>query len=79
MTVRCKMKLVSITSFPQTTQQRFRFEVSYDDSIPEDQRFYKYTPSGHMEILVDNPRVQETYKMGDYYYFDSVPVPAKVS
>ena len=79
MTVRCKMKLVSITCFPNTTQQRFRFEVSYDDSIPEDQRFYKYTPTGHMEITVDNPLVQESYQLGNSYYFDSVPVPAKVS
>lgn len=77
MVVRCKMRLDEIRSYPNTTQQTFIFNVCYDDKIPEDQRFYKYTPSGHMQITVDNPNVQESYKLGNYYYFDSIQVPQK--
>lgn len=46
----------------------FKFQAMYDPDLPEDQRFAKATPSGTLEILVDNPAVQ--YELGAYYYLD---------
>lgn len=77
MTVRCKMKLTEIHKLDYG-QTRFVFQTFYDSSIPEDQRFYKATPSGEIRLLVDNPKVIESYQVGKYYYFDSIPVPEPV-
>lgn len=46
----------------------FRFSAAYDDSIPEDQRFSRYTPSGELKITIDNPSVDFT--PGKQYYLD---------
>lgn len=50
----------------------YRFQAAYDPDLPEDQRFAKATPSGSLEILVDNPNVQ--FKLGANYYLDITPV-----
>lgn len=73
--IRAKFKLSSVTNFPGTTQQRFHFDAVYDASIPENASFTKYTPSGHMEMTVDNPAAQDQLKLGEYYYFDFIPCP----
>lgn len=71
MQVRCKMVLVEIRTYSKT-RRKFIFDCQYDASIPEDQRFYKASPSGRFEIDVDNPAVD--YEVGKAYYFDSNPV-----
>jgi hypothetical protein len=73
MSVRCKFKLVSIESHAGGNRT-FKFEPQYDQSIPEDQRFQKYTPSGLFTMYVDNPAIQ--LALGDQFYFDITPVPA---
>lgn len=75
MTVRCKMVLSEIKKKSYGTTV-FVFSTQYDSGIPEDQRFQKATPSGFMEIHVDNPAVLEEYKLGQAYYFDMTPAPA---
>lgn len=47
---------------------KYEFRAMYDASIPEDQRFTKYTPSGSLEMFVDNDAV--TFIPGQYYYLD---------
>lgn len=47
----------------------------YDDKIPEDRRFAKATPSGTLQMLVDNPSAVEFFELGKPYYLDFSPVP----
>lgn len=50
--------------------KRVVFEPRYDDNLPEDQRFFKATPSGRLDIVVDNPTVLADLNVGDYVYID---------
>ena len=78
MATRAKMKC----SFVRTsdygaglTQYKIvRFDAQYDQSIPEDQRFQKATPTGHIEMQIDNPAALEQLIPGKYYYVDFSPV-----
>lgn len=75
MTVRAKMQLQEIRqSYGNTTAKTLIFRTSYDQSIPEDQRFYKATPYGEFSMMVDNPVALAVFKLGDYYYLDMTPV-----
>jgi hypothetical protein len=77
MTVRAKFRCNSIESFaPAGTEgtRSFRFSAVYDDGIPENQRYARYTPSGELRISVDNPGV--TFEPGRDYYLDFTPVEA---
>lgn len=47
------------------------FEAVYDLEIPEDRRFYKATPTGRLEMTVDNPTL---FEVGQHYYLDFTPV-----
>jgi hypothetical protein len=49
----------------------YEFQAVYDDDVPEDQRYAKYTPSGSLKITVDNPNVQ--FELGHQYYLDFTP------
>jgi len=58
------------------TTKRFVFRTQYDTAIPEDQRFFKYTPDGTISLLVDNPAVLAQWQVGKHYYFDAHEVPS---
>lgn len=47
----------------------------YDNGIPEDQRVAKATPSGRMEMTIDNPPAVEYLKPGGQFYVDFTAVP----
>lgn len=75
--VRAKFKCISTTRTSHTPGQKdvpvtYRFQPMYDDTVPEDQRYAKYTPSGSLEMLVDNPGVE--FELGRDYYLDFTPV-----
>ncbi len=55
---------------------RFKFAPQYDQSLPEDRRFSKATPSGNFEMCVDNPPVREFLKrhLGKQFKLLLVPV-----
>ena len=44
----------------------------YDD-IEEDKRFHRYTPSGKLEMFVNNPPAAEKFALGGKYYLDFTP------
>jgi hypothetical protein len=46
----------------------------YDQSTPEDQRFYKATPYGTIRMQIDNPAALEVFKVGAQFYADFTPV-----
>lgn len=71
---RTKMQLVTIAD-NIWGGKTFRFQAMYDPVIPEDVRFYNATPSASCEILVNNPDVIAKFKLGDYFYFDTLPLP----
>ena len=73
-TVRAKFRCDSVESFvPAGTEgaRTYRFTPQYDPSVPEDQRYAKYTPSGELRIHVDNPAV--SFAPGQQYYLDLTP------
>ena len=53
----------------------YRFTAQYDQSIPEDVRYAKASPSGELRIQVDNPAV--SFTPGRSYYLDFTEVPAE--
>lgn len=79
MTVRAKFMLISSTESRYGVQQQapiartLKFQPQYDTSIPEDQRFAKATPSGFIEMYVDNPAALEQFELGKQYYIDFTP------
>lgn len=70
MTVRAKFTLISVTQHANWSGKTLKFQALYDQSIPEDQRFQKATPSGSFEMTVDNPSVLDELVLGKAYYFD---------
>ncbi len=71
MTVRCKFALTSSKQMSWNKEAReLEFTPQYDTSIPEDERFAKFTPQGSFKMLVDNPAVLEKLELGKQYYFD---------
>ncbi|SHI68814.1 hypothetical protein [Streptomyces sp. 3214.6] len=46
----------------------YEFMAQYDPETPEDQRYAKATPSGSLQIQVDNPAV--VFEPGKAYYLD---------
>jgi len=74
MSVRAKFKLTEIRRHSwHPSAQTLRFDAQYDESIPEDQRFFDATPSGHFEMLCNNPHATAPFELGKQYYFDITP------
>jgi hypothetical protein len=48
----------------------------YDTTIEEDKRFSKATPSGTIQLYIDNPPASEYLALGKYFYVDFTEVPA---
>ena len=38
------------------------------DATEEDKAFWKYTPSGSLEMTIDNPPAADLFEIGGYYY-----------
>lgn len=74
MTVRCNLVLFSIKTYAYGGKE-YTFAAQYDQSIPEDQRFAKASPSGEFRIVIDNPAAQAQFELGKSYYFDAHPAP----
>jgi hypothetical protein len=71
---RAKFLCSSATHFSHNKDaRRYTFTPVSDSNTPENAAFTKYTPSGSLEILVDNPAV--SFTPGKYYYVDFSEVP----
>lgn len=77
MTIRAKFRCISETRSAFNAEQRtLVFQPMYDPKlVDEDRSFAKYTPSGKLEIVVDNPNA--AFVLGQDYYLDFTPVPAE--
>lgn len=74
--VRAKFRCTSVETFSTAPegQRTYRFSAEYDDSVPEDQRYARYTPAGNLSITVTNPAV--LFEPGKSYYLDFTRVEA---
>ncbi len=76
MTVRAKFQVVEVTEHAHYSARTVKLMPRYDESIPEDRRFARATPSGEFTMFVDNPAALEQLKLGQDFYIDLTPVPA---
>lgn len=78
MSTRAKFKLTEIRESKwhkdSPSCKVLKFSTQYDDTIPEDQRFQKATPSGTCEMQIDNPAALAQFQLGADYYVDFSPV-----
>lgn len=76
MTIRAKFQCQSVTSHWWSAEAKtYRFQAIYDQGLAdEDRSFAKATPTGTLEIQVDNPNAQ--YEVGANYYLDFTKVDA---
>lgn len=75
--IRAKFLCASETRYSYGDSRSYKFTAVYDPDVPEDQRFSKATPSGALEMQVDNPSAQFT--PGSFYYLDFTPVDAELA
>ena len=70
--VRAKFKVTGIEEhYPGS--RKVTLTTQYDPSIPEDVSFNKATPSGRIEMLIDNPAAIEKLPLGKLLYVDFTP------
>lgn len=75
MTIRAKLVVSKIAQSNWNKNQReITFSAQYDQSIPEDQRFFSATPSATFTMQVDNPVVIEEFALDKAFYIDFVAV-----
>ena len=69
--VRGKFKLQEIHQHAWSGDGRtLIFTAEYDPDLPEDQKYAKATPSGKIEMGVDNPAALQQFELGKSYYVD---------
>ena len=71
--VRGKFQVTKIakTSYGST---EITLTPNYDSSIPEDRKYAKSTPSGTIQLSVDNPPAVEYLALGEFVYVDFTKV-----
>lgn len=72
--VRAKFRCYSIEHFSQEPggSRRVKLAPVYPGQNPteEDKAFWKYTPSGTLEMTIDNPPAADMFEIGKVYYLD---------
>ena len=66
-----------VTKVAKTNYGQIEVTLSpqYDTSIEEDKRFSKYTPSGVITLMIDNPPASDYLELGKAFYVDFTAVP----
>lgn len=70
MSMRAKMQLENVFANTWSAGIKAIFRCQYDPSIAEDRSFSKATPTGFMEMQIDNPEVTKELVIGKFYYVD---------
>ena len=76
-TIRAKFKVTEIiekTFNPDYSQKTIVLTPQYDQKIAEDVSFQKATPTGRMEMQIDNPAALAAMPVGTVFYVDFTPV-----
>lgn len=72
--VRGKFKLTEIHQSAWAGDGRtLIFQAQYDPDSPEDQKYAQFTPTGRIEMHVDNPAALQQFELGKAYYVDFTP------
>lgn len=79
--VRCKMRVTKMTectypAFVNTIVEHKEVELSPVQG-PENSTWSKYTPGGSIKLTINNPEAFSAFKIGEYYFVDFTPAPAK--
>ena len=82
--MRAKMRVIAVrdggTGPTGTKCENLEFNVGYKrdgypaDGTDEDNTFALFTPSADMSMTVTNPALVGTFKVGDTFYVDFIPV-----
>lgn len=72
--VRAKFKVTEHRQYAGDNGKEIVLQPQYDESIEEDRRFAKYTPTGRFAMRVDNPLAVEQLALGRTFYLDLTPV-----
>lgn len=75
-TVRAKFKVTQVidTQFASTySQKKIVLEPQYDQAIAEDVSFSKATPTGRIEMQIDNETAIAAMPIGQVFYVDFTP------
>jgi hypothetical protein len=67
--VRAKFQVQAITE-TSWGAKIFKLAPMYDTSIEEDRRYSKATPSGSLEMQINNPPAAAFFELGKSYYID---------
>lgn len=72
-TVRAKMRVTSVTTHEWSPHARgVKLTAEYDTTIPEEQRYAQATPSGSVDLVIDNPAIVDFFTLGRKFYIDFV-------
>jgi hypothetical protein len=75
-TVRAKFKVSEVIDkqlAPNYSQKTIVLTAQYDQKVAEDVSFQKATPTGRMELQIDNPVAIERMPIGKVFYVDFTP------
>lgn len=84
--MRAKVRVTGIKPYPEegtATQEALTFNFpAKDGNYPadgsdEDQQFARWSPNGSLSLTIANPALMGKFAVGDTFYLDFVPVPAK--
>ncbi|TIX92512.1 MAG: hypothetical protein E5V24_13520 [Mesorhizobium sp.] len=74
MSVRAKFRCNAVTDFGNGSK-KVELSPVYQGSKPDDENtgFNKATPSGRLEMQIDNPKASVQFEPGQSYYLDFTP------
>lgn len=71
MSVRAKFRCDGITVRGSKQEQTFTIELNpVVGGSEENDKFYKYTPGGSIELATINPEAGKQFEVGEEYYID---------
>lgn len=70
--VRAKFKVEAKDVAPDGTTNQIRMSAVFDGS-PENKEFFKYTPTGTLNLGVVNEVAAAAFEVGKEYYLDFTP------
>jgi hypothetical protein len=71
--VRAKFTVTEIRQHRHPTARTVVLQAEYDATIEEDRRFAQATPTGRLEMFVDNPAALAQLPIGSVHYLDFSP------
>ena len=80
-TTRCKFRVTGVRNGIPGSGTRIRLDAHYPDKAldgyqhGEDHAFFAATPSGFLEMTVNNPYGAELFQPGEFVYLDFSPAP----